>query len=387
MRILVDYRPALRARTGAGEYVHEIVRAYTSAHADDVAVFSSSWRDRPAADTAARLQARVVDCRVPVGLLNFLWHRIGWPPIETLAGPCDVVHAAHPLLIPARRAAQVVTIHDLFFLAHPDRTQGAEIARDYAALARAHAQRALAVITPSRHTARLVMEQLSVPADRVYVCAPGAPAWTTLGLEPRRPAAGYILFVGTLEPRKNVGVLLDAYARLAARSPTVPRLVLAGAARPEAAEWLARIARPPLSGRVTHLGYVPEAEREQLYAGASVLVLPSLDEGFGIPVLEAMAAGVPVVASTRGALPEVVADAGVLIDALDADGLAAALERLIADPAWAADRAQAGLVRARAFTWSAAATRLREAYVDALARRGGHVPVREADVACSGGRT
>src|SRR5688572_5046255 len=120
MRILVDYRPALRARTGAGEYVHEIVRAYTSAHADDVAVFSSSWRDRPATGTAARLQARIVDCRVPVGVLNFLWHRIGWPPIETLAGPCDVVHAAHPLLIPARRAAQVVTIHDLFFLAHPD---------------------------------------------------------------------------------------------------------------------------------------------------------------------------------------------------------------------------------------------------------------------------
>jgi len=242
------------------------------------------------------------------------------------------------------------------------------------------------VITPSRHTARLVTEQLSVPADQVYVCSPGAPTWPTLGAEPRRPTDGYILFVGTLEPRKNVGVLLDAYARLATRSATVPRLVLAGAAVPAADAWLTRLAHPPFSGRVTHLGYVPDAERERLYAGARLLVLPSLDEGFGLPVLEAMAAGVPVVASTRGALPEVVGDAGVLVDALDADALAAAIERLIADAAWAADRARTGLARAGAYTWRAAAIRLREAYVDAVARRCGATPARAGDVAVSGGR-
>jgi glycosyltransferase involved in cell wall biosynthesis len=272
MRILVDYRPALRARTGAGEYVHELVRAYTTAHTDDLAVFTSSWTDRPAPDTATRLHARVIDRRIPVRILNYLWHRAEWPPIEMVAGTFDVVHAAHPLLIPTRHAAQVVTIHDLFFLAQPARTQGAEIARDYAALVRDHAQRALAVITPSGHTARLVTARLGVGADRVYVCSPGAPTWSRLGSAPNVPADGYFLFVGTLEPRKNLGVLLDAYVRLAARTTSVPRLVLAGAAGPGSAEWLDRIGVAPLLGHVTHLGYVSDADREALYAGARALI-------------------------------------------------------------------------------------------------------------------
>src|SRR5499426_3052184 len=102
MQILVDYRPALRARTGVGEYIRQLVRAYTAAHRDQVTVFTSSWKDRPTPATAAELGVRVVDRRVPVALLNYLWHRLEWPPIESLAGRADVVHAAHPLLIPSR---------------------------------------------------------------------------------------------------------------------------------------------------------------------------------------------------------------------------------------------------------------------------------------------
>ena len=135
MRILVDYRAALRARTGVGEYIHELVRAYSAASpGDDVILFSSSWKDRPDPALAGALGARVVDRRIPVSVLNLLWHRASWPPVESLAGDCDVAHAAHPLLLPTARAAQVVTIHDLFFLSHPERTH-AEIRRDYPALA------------------------------------------------------------------------------------------------------------------------------------------------------------------------------------------------------------------------------------------------------------
>jgi hypothetical protein len=116
MRILVDYRPALRARTGVGEYAHEILRAYRAAHDDAVTLFTSSWRDRPdPAVTGEIAGARVSDHRLPVRVLNALWHRASWPPVETLAGPHDVVHAFHPLLIPTRSAAQVVTVNDLFF--------------------------------------------------------------------------------------------------------------------------------------------------------------------------------------------------------------------------------------------------------------------------------
>ena len=382
VQILVDYRPALRARTGVGEYMHEIIRAYTAAHDDDVAAFASSWRDRPDPGTAETLGARVVDRRVPVRLLNFLWHRLQWPPVEALAGSVDVVHAAHPLMIPSRRAARVVTVHDLYFLDHPvqagvDRRsfgEGGEIRRDYPALTASHARAAEAVVTPSQYTRNLVVSRLGVPAERVYACPFGAPTWRTLGRQPNTPPDGYFLFVGTLVARKNLTTLLDAYERVTARRPDSPRLVIAGAPTDDATPWLHRLQQPPLAGRVEHVGYVSESDRERLYSGALALVMPSLDEGFGVPALEAMAAGVPVIASNRGALPEVLGDAGTLLDPQDIDGFAAAMERAARERDWAVDRGVAGLARAASFTWRTTAVRLRQAYLDAVARRRGEAP-------------
>ena len=220
----------MRTRTGVGEYMHGLVRGYRKTQPDTVELFTSSWKDRPAPDVARDLGVRVIDRRVPVRVLNLLWHRAEWPPVEMLAGTRpDVVHAAHPLLIPARHAARVITIHDLFFLTSPERTS-AEIRRDYPALAADHARRADAIVTPSRHTAALVSDRFGVPPERIYACPPGPPVWTRLGTGPNVPEDGCILFLGTLEPRKNVGRLLDAYAQLLARRHDVPRLVLAGGA-------------------------------------------------------------------------------------------------------------------------------------------------------------
>jgi glycosyltransferase involved in cell wall biosynthesis len=317
---------------------------------------------------ASELGVEVVDRRIPVRVLNLLWHRAEWPPVEVVAGQFDVVHAAHPLLLPTRCAAQVVTIHDLFFLSDPDRTT-AEIRRDYPALAGSHARRAHAVITSTDHGKRLVGDRLGVARDRIYTCGPGAPTWRTLGRRPNVPRGGYLLFVGTLEPRKNLGVLLDAYSILLSTQREVPPLLIAGRSTREAAPLLARTVEPPLAGHVRVLGYVSDAERENLYAGARALILPSLDEGFGLPVLEAMSAGVPVVASNRGALPEVVGTGGMLIDPTRPADLAAALAPLIADDTVAEQWGAAGLERARAFSWSAAAQTLRLAYTEAVARR------------------
>ncbi len=280
------------------------------------------------------------------------------------------MHAAHPLLIPARRAAQVVTIHDLFFLLHPERTR-AEIRTR---LCRAVAAATHAGPTPSSRPRRTRSDwSASIwasSADHIYVCPPGAPTWQTLGRAPNQPRDGYILFLGTLEPRKNLDVLLDAYATLLRGSRRVPRLVIAGGASPDAQPWLDRIAREPLKDHVIYKGYIANEEREALYAGARALVLPSLDEGFGLPVLEAMSAGVPVVTSNRGSLPEVVGTAGVLLDPGDVSAWAAALERLASDAQWATDLASAGLERARTFTWQRSAVELRQAYQDAVRRRG-----------------
>ena len=382
MRVLIDYRPALRERSGVGEYAHQLVRAMLAAfprngtaRALDVALFSSSWKDRlvPTPELAG---ADMIDRHVPVSVLNFAWHRLGWPAAETLAqARFDVTHSLHPLLLPARDAAQVITIHDLNFLAHPERTR-AEIRRDYPRLARDHAHRADAIIAISEFTADDVVRRLGVAREKISVCVPGAPPW-----EPRAFTAGsgfsrtynsdgYVLFVGTLEPRKNVGGLLNAYEQLVARRTDLPRLVLAGKAIALSQPWLDRIARAPLQRLVEHVGYIDPASRRELYHGARLLVQPSFDEGFGMPVLEAMTLGIPFVAASRGALPEVAGDAGLLVDPEDADAMAGAIERMIDDDALAADCAAKGIERAKRFSWERSAQIAYGAYQRAVAQRG-----------------
>lgn len=329
-------------------------------------VFTSSWKDRAAEHLPNELGAQVVDRRVPVRVLNYLWHRWEWPRVETLASGADIVHAAHPLLIPSRAAAQVVTIHDLFFFTNREST-GAEIRRDYADLAPLHARRAHAIVVNSKYTASLVRATFGVPEERIHVCSPGPPDWRVLGSAPNVPEEGYILFIGTLEARKNVGALLDAYSLLLNRRRDVPALVLAGRATTSAHPWLERISRPPLTGRVRHVGYVDD--KEHIYAGARLVVVPSRDEGFGLPVLEAMAAGVPVVAANRGALPEVLGGAGLLVNADDVDQFAAAIDRMLTDEAFAHRCASSGLARAPLFSWSNAAASLRRAYEAAIETR------------------
>ena len=376
-----------------GEYTHQLVTALLSAYPPDgsagelaLSIFSSSWKDRltPAAELAG---AHLVDRRIPVRLLNLAWHRLGWPPSEMLAGgPFDVTHSSHPLLLPSRTAAQVVTIHDLNFLSHPERTR-AEIRRDYPALARDHANRADAVVVSSAFGAGEVERVLGVARDRIHVCPPGAPGWPPRAAAPKD---GYVLFLGTLEPRKNVGGLLDAYELLLAGTAKaaphnaadvgrpfrraaqdrVPELVLAGKATDQARPWLERIARPPLAGAVRYAGYVNPEERQALYLSARLLVLPSFEEGFGLPVLEAMSLGVPVVAANRGSLPELLGDAGPLVDPERPDDIANAIALLLSDDAYAATCASKGLARAATYRWKHTAQRVYEVYRQAIQRRG-----------------
>jgi glycosyltransferase involved in cell wall biosynthesis len=366
VRVLIDYRPALRERTGVGEYVLGLVEALPETAAAcgpiSVTVFSSSWKDR--LERALPMGVSAIDLKWPVAVLNALWHRCGWPAIETLTGRrFDVAHAPHPLLIPTRDAAQIVTVHDLDFLEHPERTRD-EIRRDYPRLVRWHAQRADRVVVPSHYTARRVQHDLGVPSEKISVCVNGAPNWPARSVA---PTPGHLLFVGAVSPRKNVGLLLEAYGRLLARRRDAPDLVLAGSRAHQ--EMLEPAHRPPLAGRVRMPGYVSDEALRQLYAEARLLILPSLDEGFGRPVLEAMTMGVPVVASARGAIPEIVGDAGLLFDPTDPEALVAAIERLLADPRLAASLAQQGLVRARRYSWHASAMSLREAYDRAVESR------------------
>ena len=363
MRIVVDYRPALRQRSGVGEYIHQLIGALAAGpgRRDEIVLFSSSLRHQVNEAVIAGLE--VANRRVPVRLLNRLWHRLGWPPVEMLVqGPFDVAHSPHPLMLPTRTGARVITIHDLDFMSHPERTD-AEVRRDYPRLVRQHAHLADHVIVNSAYTGGEVHQRLDVPRGSITVCRGGAPNWT-----PRTslPEEGPILFVGTLEPRKNVGGLLDAYQRLLDAGREIPELLLVGRATPAASAWLTRIEAPPLAGHVRHLGYVDDTERRQLYQRARLLVLPSFNEGFGLPVLEAMTIGVPVVASNRGAIPEVLGDAGPMVDPDQPDALAAAMERLLFDRAEATRAAARGIRRAFTFRWQASAEALRSGYEHAI---------------------
>ena len=335
----------------------------------ELTVFSASWRDR-LADSADPLPGGVgwIDRRIPLRALNRAWRRMEWPPIEMLTGRAfDVVHSPEPLLIPSRDAARVVTIHDLDFLDHPERAER-DARRDYPGLARQHAHRADRIVVPSAWTAAEVARRLEVPPGRIAICRHGAP-----DLAPRDsiPADGHLLFVGTLAARKNIAGLIGAYARLTQLRPNVPPLMLAGA-MPDgpAPDWRARCDTPPLAGRIRFTGYVDGPTRDELYAGARALALVSFDEGFGLPILEAMARGVPVVASDRGALPEVVGEAGLIVDPDDTEALAGALERIVSDDALAERCVARGYEQARRFTWEASARALRKTYQEAVAARG-----------------
>jgi glycosyltransferase involved in cell wall biosynthesis len=380
VRILVDYRPALRERTGVGEFVHELVRALSNRGGeganDEIALFTSSWKDRPDPALASQMPlARIVDVKVPVRGLVWAWNRLEWPPVEWFAGRYDVVHSQSPLLIPSTQAAQVVTVHDLDFLRHPDQ-MAAEIRRDYPALARAHAARADAVIVSSHYAAGEVIRELQLDPARVHICPPGQPSWAREVRQRREGTGGrggasaaaatakHILFIGTLNLRKNVGTLLEAYAALRGRIPNAPPLVLAGHRTAASARWEARCEEPPLKGHVTITGYVDTAQRIELYANAVMLVLPSYEEGFGLPVLEAMACGVPVVISSRGSLPEVAGAAATPIDPDDCDGFAAQMQALLEGDARGA--IERGIAQASHYNWQACAAAARRAYQSAI---------------------
>ena len=291
---------------------------------------------------------------------------------RALAG-VDVFHSSEVLQWRQPGARNVVTIHDLTALRLPQvhtpatrRLQQRKVAfaRDTADL----------VIVTSEATRGDVVAHLGLAPERVRRIYPGVDpifrpvedsetlrqALAPLGLGPGE----YILCVGTIEPRKNLVRLLEAYHRLRQRRRVVPRLVLAGAQGWRCRPVFERVEALDLAGSVSFLGRVPDRCLPALYTGAIVFVYPSLYEGFGLPPLEAMACGASVVASDVSSLPEVVGDAGVLVDPTDVAAWADVLDTLLEDPGRRADLAARGRRRAATFTWDRAARQMLAAYAE-----------------------
>lgn len=369
MRVSIDVRIAIGSGAGVQSYVRELCLALASQDVD-----LQLW--------CALRQAALVDERLDPGLQPLLasrpvsitrapnallysppalrfWRR--WP--RWLPAPAllprgvDVHHATYwPLPLP-RRVPMVLTVHDLLALRHPEWATPAivEELRTIVALA----PRAAQVICDSEATRADVLELTKLPAERVTTVHLGvSQAWSApvgaaavaevvdrYGLD--RP---YLIALGTREPRKNLGRLIDAYDRLCASGVVDWDLVITGAAGWGADELSARLtrARP---GRVKVTGYLPRDDLRTLVRGAAALAYPSLGEGFGLPPLEAMAAGCPVVTSNVTSLPEVVGDAAVTVDPHETDAIAEGLRQVLTDPSLADDLRRRGRRRAAEFTW------------------------------------
>jgi glycosyltransferase involved in cell wall biosynthesis len=370
MNIGIDLRPSLIRPTGVGAYVLSLARRLPGLAPDDrFYLFSASFKDRyPHRDWPAN--ATLVDRRIPVRALNFAWNRMGWPAIDRFVGaPLDLVHSPHPLMVPGgKRAKHIVTIHDLFFLKQPDWTE-AEIRRDYVPLVREHVKRADGVICVSQYTASEAHLLLDVPQEKIAVIPNGVdPAYRAnvseeeveRVLAKRRLPRGAFLYVGSEARRKNLVNLAMAYMGLARKRNRMPPLVLIG----PGSGW-AQAGPGPV---IRAMGYLPTPEIRALMAASTALVLPSLEEGFGLPVVEAMAAGLPVICSRGSALEEVAGGAAALVNPLDTRSIADGMEKLMSDPTLAQRQREAGLAQSRKFDWDTAAARTLEFYRRILGR-------------------
>jgi glycosyltransferase involved in cell wall biosynthesis len=276
----------------------------------------------------------------------------------------DLVHHPRHLVPPelGLPCPSVVTVHDVLPLSGPEHFSQL-ILRRYRALARGAVRRARVVLTGSRHSAAQISEHLDVEPGKIRV--------TPYGVEPRfrplpvKPDSPYVLCVGTFEPRKNLAGAVRAFERVSTDFPD-HRLVLVGGKgwRNAALERALEASPAPIERR----GRVVDEELVRLYSGAACFLFPSLGEGFGFPVLEAMACGAPVVASDRTSLPELAGEAAVLVDPEDEEALARALGAVLSSPQRRAELRERGLERSRAFSWAECAQLTVEAYREALRR-------------------
>jgi glycosyltransferase involved in cell wall biosynthesis len=350
-----------RVPGGTAASVLELLGALRDRSELDVIGVSARHASPPPATWAVPVPVRPLP--LPRAVLYETWHAPGFrfPKVERATGDVDVVHAT-AVAYPATDAPVVVTVHDLAFLhdrrnatrhGHRFFRRGTELARQHASL----------VVTPSQVTADeciaagFARERVRVVPWGVHTQPVSDDAVTRVrasyGIDGR-----YVLFTGTVEPRKNLGRLLEAYARVDRRDV---QLVLAG---PEGWNEDIGAALARLDGRVRSLGFVPRDDLLALLAGADLFCYPSVREGFGLPVLEAMAQGTPVVTSSSTATAEVAGDTGVLVDPLDVGQITEAIEQLLDDPEQAQRIGAAGAARAARFTWDAAAAAYADVYAE-----------------------
>ncbi len=360
MRIGIDGDPITVGRTGVGLYVAELVsHILRLAPQEEFLIYRTRHGSDRACLGAWKGKARVISAPKPLLALR------------TWLDQLDVYHGTNYRLRGSARQGAVLSIHDLAIVRMPEVARHQWMVGWKCEKTRRMAQRATIVITGSEHTARDLVELIGVPREKIEVTHYGVgeefyPDRTRAGRKEvcRRhvlPRHRYILFVGTLEPRKNLPTLVAAFGRL----PDIRRshcLVLAGAPGWRVQEIHDAIVRSGLVGEVIMPGYLCADELRSLYTYADLFVYPSLYEGFGFPPLEAMACGAPVITSNVSSLPEVVGDAALQVDPRDPRALAHAMQTVLEDEQVAATLRSRGFDRAKQFSWEQTARKTLQIY-------------------------
>jgi glycosyltransferase involved in cell wall biosynthesis len=340
MRILIDATPLLLRSAGVKNYTYYwIQNLWQQARNDRILTLPSLARlgslnhERSIAGTALTYMhlGRVFASNAAPSL----------PLLRWTMPKADVFHVSNQIRFPPKGVKLTATIYDMTCRLMPELHTAANIQADENlaknVLARAH--RLIAISENSRQDAARLA---GLDVDRIDVIYPGVPE-VYFGAQPRPSERPYILYLGTIEPRKNVDTLLDAWSGFRLHADF--ELVIAGASGWSSEKTLARLASRPVG--VRYLGYVAEDELPGLVAGASAFVYPSLYEGFGFPVAQAMAAGVPVITSNTSCLPEVAGDGALLVDPRSAGEIGAAMEKLLTSPSLQQQLRTAGVARAR----------------------------------------
>jgi len=364
--VAIDVTPMIGARSGIGVAVAEIVTALRALEAGPTLVpYTLSARAR-------RHDADVPDdthfVPLPARVLLSSWQRADRPRIDHWIRPADLVHATN-YLTPPSRLPTLVSVYDCSFIRYPELCTP-EV-RAFEPIVRRAIERGATVHTGSEFVADEIEEIFGARLranDRLVVIPFGVPALGEASEMPESVAASvgdapYVLAIGTLEPRKNLPHLIGAFAALAARHDDV-RLVIAGHDGPARADVDRAVARLTNGARdrVVLAGGVTDAGRRALLDRAAVLAYPSIYEGFGFPLLEAMQAGVPVVAARAGSIPEIAGDAALLVEPTDENAIATNLERVLTDETTRAELLARGRDRVRSFSWDDTARGLASCY-------------------------
>lgn len=381
MRIGIDYTSAVRQHGGIGRYTRNLVRALIGLDEQNQYVLFVADRSNRASMEQWPDNVRVR--RIPCSdrWTTFIWQRVRLPlPVQLATGRLDLFHSPDFVLPPVGSTPTLLTVHDLSFLRVPEcfvpgfaRYLGQAVTRA--------AAKATHILADSYSTRVDLVELLKIDEARVTVLYPGIEARFTPVHDPvlLRHVRGtyglpdrFILNIGTLQPRKNLVSLIEAFGQVIKNAPPAAEdlhLVIAGTKGWQYEEILRAAAHSAVANRVHFLGFVRDDDLPALYSLASIFAFPSLYEGFGLPVLEAMACGVPVVTGDNSSLPEVAGRAALLIDVKNQDAIAEALLRLMSDCALRAKLEEAGLEQSRAFTWERAARQLKEVYLWAAGDR------------------